>query len=222
MIPSSNTPQSPAVESKRLYFGKRFAPLVEGQETPTPMSAEYFNQFVALAQAVCNMKFSDPGMGQIAYSDSNIVFTVSNTGSNTPGSSNPVTTSGSLALGCYQVTAATPTGQDYYYAQHYSSGGATGAVVAIAKPYEMRTSLGTEVIDGVTVTYDHGSPKVDNVRTATASGTNQIEVCFPRFGSGQIIWASQADHTLVYQGGTEVPLMELSPSRFWLRQAPST
>lgn len=114
----------------------------------------------------------------------------------------------------YKITALNGAsgGSDIFTCRTWD-GATLGAVdVVVAKYVHQRRSMGSEVIDGVTVTYNHID---DNNRTASDGINTENDVVFPRYKVGDVIFADQPTP------GTAVNLvtwMEAKPGRVWAKR----
>jgi hypothetical protein len=96
--------------------------------------------------------------------------------------------------------------------------------IVIAKPFEQRTSHGSEAADGVTFTLSYpptttdanGATLRDNNRTSVGGGRPpESQVVYPRYKISQIVWAMQPT------GGTlisNVTWCEFPGSRVWVKR----
>lgn len=83
-------------------------------------------------------------------------------------------------------------GPDYFNAHSFDGSKEGTTVVQIAKPYKLRNSNLSEVIDGTTVNYS----LYDNTaqtRVATSSTATETHVIVPRYLVGDLIWAISPD-----------------------------
>lgn len=87
----------------------------------------------------------------------------------------------------YQITAIYDA--DFFTVQTLASDGVTlgGVNILVAKKRDFRTSLTTEVVDGVTINHTFSD---DNHRTSDDGSNSQNEVCWPRFVVGAEIQAA--------------------------------
>jgi hypothetical protein len=109
---------------------------------------------------------------------------------------------------------------DYVSAVRAEGAGFGTANFYIAKPDNMRPSVASEVIDGVTITYTWPPTGKDNNRTARdPSNLSEAQVCYPRYAVDQIIYAQEVSNgTGVSVSGSPVSWLELKPARVWARR----
>ncbi len=119
-----------------------------------------------------------------------------------------ISSSGSVVFTKFTITALNG---DYVTAT--PSGG--GAAVKIAKAEELRTSVSSETIDGVPITY---SSQTDNTRLATDNASNsEIQYMTPRYVAGGSVWASQAASNtgVAAVDAQAIKWIEMLPHRQW-------
>lgn len=114
----------------------------------------------------------------------------------------------------YKITALNGSsgGADYFTARTWDGTTLGAADVLVAKYWHQRRSTGSEVIDGVVVTYNHID---DNNRIASDGTNSENDVVFPRYVVGGIIWADQPVNGTLVAGKT---WMELRPPRVWAKR----
>lgn len=103
---------------------------------------------------------------------------------------------------------------DYIVCHSWDGTTEGSTAINVAKKPECRTSLASEVIDGVTVTYSYTD---SNLRTSNDGTNTQIEVMHRRYKAGQVMFAGGSDHTGVSVGGVPILLVDLT-DRFWSRR----
>ncbi len=100
----------------------------------------------------------------------------------------PPATSGS-SVTTFQITEI--DNADWFIAQEWDGTNLGGVDFYIAKQLNFRTSLTTEVVDGVTITHTYSD---DNNRTSNDGVDSQNEICWPRFAVGNEIVAAQSSN----------------------------
>jgi hypothetical protein len=116
---------------------------------------------------------------------------------------------------------------DYYVARTWDGTSLGTDDTYIAKPVRQRTSIGSESIDSVTVTYS--SYTSDNLRTASDGTNSEYQVVFPRFKIYSSTPASIKDYSVILAvkpsngtgisvSGTPVEWLEIAPARVWARR----
>jgi len=84
---------------------------------------------------------------------------------------------------------------DTLIVQGFDNSELTGDAIVIAKPYELRQSIASEVIDGITITYVYENAWT---RNAYASGTFlEHQIILPRYTAGGLLQYIDCDHTLL-------------------------
>jgi hypothetical protein len=144
----------------------------------------------------------------------------------------------------YAETTYVHRGQ-YYVARRWSGNDVLGAdtstnITYIAKPWHLRQTISTEIVDQTTVTYAASATDPENRRTATAGTETEKQVIYPRY-IARTVGASPSLVTdwqsIVYAvrvtGGTgvshgivgqpqstwqAVEWMEVLPARVWARE----
>ena len=102
---------------------------------------------------------------------------------------------------------------DYIPCKATNDGSTTyGSVVNVAKMKEVRPSLTSEVVDGVTFTYTYTD---DNHRSSSDGTSSQNENCYPRYLIGKMLFASQASGG--YTAVTGASWVDLT-TRLWIRK----
>lgn len=109
---------------------------------------------------------------QIHYSDGNVVFEIP---------------PGGTSVEVFQITAI--DGSDSFSAQAWDGTNLSGPVLKIAKQLNFRTSLTSEVVDGVTIAHTFSD---DNHRTSDDGVNIQNEICWPRFAVGNEVTISKS------------------------------
>ena len=86
--------------------------------------------------------------------------------------------------------------------------------IYVAKPYELRNSITTEVLNGTTYTYDYEEDTV--TRTATSGGVSVAqEVTMPYIIDGPV-WAFKPNHTMVFNEDGELTYQDSNnDARAW-------
>lgn len=130
------------------------------------------------------------------------------------------TTGSSVAAQCFYI-AALSNGNSITAVPFSASAGMSASYV-IAKSPRLRTSISSEVIDGITINYS--SYTSDNSRTAN-DGTNvETQVAFPRYVTGSSASVSSSagtDMSIVYAvpcvstGVASASWIEILPARVW-------
>lgn len=91
-----------------------------------------------------------------------------------------------------QVFRYVSGGPDYFNAHSFDGSKEGTHIVQIAKPYKLRNSNLSEVIDGVTVNYS-AYDNTAQTRVATSSSATETHVIVPRYLVGDLIWAIAPD-----------------------------
>ncbi len=114
----------------------------------------------------------------------------------------------------YKITALNGAsgGADFFTARVWDGTTLGSADVLIAKFWHQRKSVASEVIDGVTVTYNHID---DNNRLANDGTNSENDVVYPRYVVGGIIWAEEPKNGTLLTGKT---WMEIRPPRVWAKR----
>ena len=116
---------------------------------------------------------------------------------------------------------------DYYVARTWDGTTLGSSDIYVAKPVRQRTSITSEVIDGVTVNYS--SYTSDNTRTANDGTNSEYQVVFPRFKVYSTTPSGLTDYSVVFAvkpiggtgitvSGTPVLWLEIAPARVWARR----
>ena len=112
----------------------------------------------------------------------------------------------------FQITAI--SGADYFIAQTWDGTTLGGTDFTIAKQLNFRTSLTTEVVDGVTIAHTFSD---DNHRTSSDGTNTQNEICWPRFAVGnEIVAAMSSNGTPVLVGSSNVVQWVDLTERIWM------
>lgn len=112
--------------------------------------------------------------------------------------------------------AGSSGGAQFFYAKAYDGTSVSGSDVLIAKYLHQRNNMISEVIDGVTLTYQHLD---DNNRIANDGTNSENDVVFPRYKIGDEIWADQPTRgTGVRYANSDLTWMEAKPARVWAKR----
>lgn len=94
--------------------------------------------------------------------------------------------------------------------------------VYIAKPFKLRHSITSAVLDGATVNYTYASlaNNLDGTRTATpTSGSAETELVVPRWLANDLIYAVQSNATGVSVGGNALTMVDINADgRAWVKK----
>jgi hypothetical protein len=114
---------------------------------------------------------------------------------------------------------------DYVVANTWDGTTRGSSDIYIAKSPRLRPSVGSENIDGVTITYS--SYTSDNTRMASDGTNSEYQVAFPRYVALASGSPSNQDMSIIFAcasitglsvGGLPVSWIEVSPARVWARR----
>lgn len=123
---------------------------------------------------------------------------------------------------CFQFLISTISNADYVKAKLYDGTTLSSVEFTIAKPKNLRTSVSSEVIDGVTINYS--SYTSDNTRTASDGTNSEYQVVCPRYLASGSLGTALIKAALVLNGtGVTVSskmifMEEVKPFRVWARR----